>query len=104
MQPRPAFAILLSLGLLTGCACGRRSTHEVDGELSGSQLTGVSDPAAPSREDCELMCKRADGGNVVEVDDCDLVIDGADEPDSGDTGAELTAHVTCTATVTFVCL
>lgn len=92
--------------VLVGCACGSRSTQEVAADLDSYAIAGISNLDAPTREDCESMCRStADNHASVEsVTACELTIETADGTEPADTGADgPTGHVTCTITVRFLC-
>lgn len=93
--------ILLPLaGLVSGCGCGKTWDDEIDTVVQSNEFDPLPDSGEASEAVCEDYCRLADGGNVLDVTNCTL--DELTPADEGDT-AGASGHLTCTATVSFVC-
>lgn len=66
---------------MSGCGCGSRSIHEIDPDLTAVQLSWLDgfEGFYTDEEECEQMCRREAEGNVIDVEDCELVIHDAGE-------------------------
>lgn len=95
------------LSLLGGC-CGHLEPQDIDVDVGGEELAaaGVTDIGVFTDGRCTDVCARVTGAGTSQVGNCSLTVEPPDTAsDSDDTGAgaQLSGHLTCTATLLANC-